>query len=244
VAGNASAAVARTDIDITMADEVAPTITSITMAADEGGPFGIGDKITITAALSEAVSDDSELSFSLNNNVSVEATRSVDDNDAITGIYTISAEDDVANLSVLSYSVGDGSVDAHGNNIEGETTIASVHTPSGFEIDATLPYIALSNWNNTSDVIDLVFSERINTDTDSKEAILEGLRGLSQVANDATGSWSENDDFDTLLTVATSQDLVADEGGGSTSTLDVTFAIEDLVGNITNIDEIVFDIIA
>ncbi|MDB4198282.1 VCBS domain-containing protein [Ascidiaceihabitans sp.] len=238
IAGNNSAAIARPDIEIEMSDSQAPVLTSITASSESSSPYGIGDQITITTSLSEAVSADAELTFNLSNDKTVTATRSEDDTTLITAVYAIETGEDTEGLSILSYSVASGSVDAHGNEIDPDTTVESIAAIGEIVIDATAPYISVSNWNNISDVIDLVFSEELSSA--AQDGVVLGLQGLPGVADDEVGVWTQNDDGDSVLSIGTSADADAE----NVVTNSIEFSIEDLTGNITNISEIDFSIIA
>ena len=257
-AGNASAT-ERLDIDVDMFDTVAPKITDVkTLNTDNAGQtFGIyteqnqGNKIQFQVTLDEAVRAGSEITLNVKRGVdeqgrAVSLTDSVvvtaaEDSTVLTGFYDIQAGDDSSGLEILSYTVGDESVDLYGNEIADAVTPASVDTITAFDIDATAPAVYLPTWNTLgeNDTITIVFSEELSAS--NQVDILAGISGDSEL-NAGTASWSQNEQGDSIFSVQTTTPL-ADGTTGTQVLTDLELILEDLAGNITLIDEIEFTII-
>ena len=257
-AGNASAT-ERLDIDVDMFDTVAPKITDIkTLNTDNGGQtFGIytdenqGNQIQFQVTLDEAVRAGSEITLNVKRGVddkggavsladSVVVTADADST-VLTGLYDIQAGDDSSGLEIISYTVGDDSVDLYGNEISGDGTPASVDTITAFEIDATAPAVYLPTWNTVgaNDIINIVFSEELSV---SNQADFLEEVSRDPIVDGSTASWSENDQGDSIFSVQVTP--LPDGTTGTQVVTDLELQIEDLAGNITLIDEIEFTIIS
>ena len=258
-AGNASAT-ERLDIDVDMFDTVAPKITDIkTLNTDNGGQtFGIytdqnqGNQIQFQVTLDEAVRAGSEITLNVKRGVDDQGgavsladsvvVRADADSTVLTGLYDIQAGDDSSGLEILSYTVGDDSVDLYGNEISGDVTPASVDKITAFDIDATAPAVYLPTWNTVgaNDIINIVFSEELSTS--NQEDILAAISSDPDL-NGSTASWSTNDQGDSIFSVQTTSPL-PDGTTGTQVLTELDLQIEDLAGNITLIDEIEFTIIS
>jgi len=258
-AGNASAT-ERLDIDVDMFDTVAPKITDIkTLNTDNGGQtFGIytdqnqGNQIQFQVTLDEAVRAGSEITLNVKRGVDDQGgavsladsvvVRADADSTVLTGLYDIQAGDDSSGLEILSYTVGDDSVDLYGNEISGDETPASVDKITAFDIDATAPAVYLPTWNTVgaNDIINIVFSEALSTS--NQEDILAAISSDPDL-NGSTASWSTNDQGDSIFSVQTTSPL-PDGTTGTQVLTELDLQIEDLAGNITLIDEIEFTIIS
>ena len=260
-AGNASAT-ERLDIDVDMFDTVAPQITDIkTLNTDNGGQtFGIhtdqnqGNQIQFQVTLDEAVRAGSEITLNVKRGVddqggAVSLAGSVvvkadADSTFLTGFYDIQEGDDSSGLEILSYTVGDDSVDLYGNEISGDEAPASVDAITAFDIDATVPAVYLPIWNTVgeNDIINIVFSEALSASNQAD--ILAKISSDSELGlNGITASWSANDQGDSIFSVQRTSPL-ADGTTGTQVLTDLDLQIEDLAGNITLIDEIEFTIIS
>ena len=260
-AGNASAT-ERLDVDVDMFDTVAPQITDIkTLNTDNGGQtFGIhtdqnqGNQIQFQVTLDEAVRAGSEITLNVKRGVddqggAVSLAGSVvvkadADSTVLTGFYDIQEGDDSSGLEILSYTVGDDSVDLYGNEISGDEAPASVDAITAFDIDATVPAVYLPIWNTVgeNDIINIVFSEALSVS--NQAVILAEISSDSELGlNGSTASWSANDQGDSIFSVQTTSPL-ADGTTGPQLLTDLDLQIEDLAGNITLIDEIEFTIIS
>ena len=245
-----------------MFDTVAPQITDIkTLNTDNGGQtFGIhtdqnqGNQIQFQVTLDEAVRAGSEITLNVKRGVddqggAVSLAGSVvvkadADSTVLTGFYDIQEGDDSSGLEILSYTVGDDSVDLYGNEISGDEAPASVDAITAFDIDATVPAVYLPTWNTVgeNDIINIVFSEALSA---SNQAVfLAEISSDSELGlNGSTASWSANDQGDSIFSVQTTSPL-ADGATGTQVLTDLDLQIEDLAGNITLIDEIEFTIIS
>lgn len=92
-------------IDTTIPDTAAPIVTSFDSATSDGS-YKPGDIVNIKANMSEVVQAESSFTVTLSTTDTVVLTTSADSS-VLTGNYTISAGDNVSDLTIDSYVVGD-----------------------------------------------------------------------------------------------------------------------------------------
>jgi hypothetical protein len=95
-------------------DTAAPVVTGFTTST-AAGSYGAGQKISITATISEAVRAGSSLVATLNTGATVTLS-TANAGTTLSGTYTVSAGENVDQLSVVSYTAG-STVDAAGNGL-------------------------------------------------------------------------------------------------------------------------------
>ncbi|WP_207224762.1 Ig-like domain-containing protein [Sphaerotilus mobilis] len=103
VAGNAIAAI--TTADAQAWDRKAPTITRFTSSKTDGA-YKAGEAIVIQATASENLQDGATITVTLNSGGTALLTRVTGSANLLEGTYTVSAGQNVADLSVASYTLG------------------------------------------------------------------------------------------------------------------------------------------
>ena len=238
-AGNVSTGIASpvANAEVTLADETAPSIDTITSATSDGDLLGVGDTITLSATVSENMGGtDGELVLTLSNGASV--TLSHSDATTLTGDYVIASDDldtfgddgddDTLELSIVSYTPDIR--DVSGNAVATDLTIADFDDITSHVIDTTSPNLTVATW--VSDELIIAFNEQI--DATSITDLTAALQGLSQVAGDATITNQLNDDGDpSNITFKITSSEISD------GTIEITdFDVTDLAGNTATITEL------
>ena len=190
-AGNLSTGLASpvANAEVTLADETAPSIDTITSATSDGDLLGVGDTITLSATVSEDMGGtDGELVLTLSNGASV--TLSHSDATTLTGDYVIASEDldtfgddgddDTLELSIVSYTPDIR--DVSGNAVATDLTISDFDDITSHVIDTTSPQLTVATW--ISDELVIAFNEQI--DATSITDLTAALQSLDTVAVDAT----------------------------------------------------------
>jgi hypothetical protein len=95
-------------------DTIAPVVTGFTTST-AAGFYGAGQKISITATISEAVQDGSSFVATLNTGATVALTAATSGT-TLSGDYTVSAGENVDQLAVVSYTAG-STADLAGNTL-------------------------------------------------------------------------------------------------------------------------------
>jgi len=212
--------------EVSLADTTAPTITEITSTS--GTIFGIGDIITYTATLSEAMKSGTTMSITLSNDATV--TLTADGTTSVQGDYTVGKDDsDSPGLSVTALSIN-SLVDLSGNAASGDVDVASIDSSAGNKVDTTPARVTFLEFVDTSDDLYVVFNEEV---TDESIADLEtALRGLEAIADDAVIT---TDDNITMKIAVSAPDALPSDGQ-----LDIVdFDVTDLAGNTLTIDILV-----
>ena len=194
-AGNESTNLANPvgNAEVTLADTTAPTITGITSTTSDGSVLGAGDTITFTAAISEDLKADSEMTITLTNGATVSLARVSDDPDAMTGDYIIEETDNEANsgdpLGIAAYSIGTA-LDVSGNALASDTTIADFDNVTEHVIDTTPPTATISATGHTYSAIDVLADDGVTVATAAGTLVLAGTNllttGIAE-AGDASG---------------------------------------------------------
>ena len=233
-AGNVSTGIASpvANAEVTLADETAPSIDTITSATSDGDLLGVGDTITLSATVSENMGGtDGELVLTLSNGASV--TLSHSDATTLTGDYVIASDDldtfgddgddDTLELSIVSYTPD--ITDVSGNAVATDLTIADFDDITSHVIDTTSPQLTVATW--ISDELVIAFNEQI--DATSITDLTAALQSLDSVAADASIT---NQDSGNITFKITSTEV-------SAGTIDITdFDVTDLAGNTTTITEL------
>ena len=137
--------------EITLADEVAPTLIAFN-ASPNSGDKKVGDEIVLTATASEDMRAGTSIDVTLNSGAVVTLTRDSSTTSIFTGIYTVAADDaDTSDLTVASYATGTA-VDLSGNALVSGTNIASFADLGSIQIDNTPPVAGLDTSGHGYDV--------------------------------------------------------------------------------------------
>ncbi|MDC3385709.1 putative Ig domain-containing protein [Planktomarina sp.] len=210
--------------EVTLNDVTAPTISTITSTPGTAGAFGVGDKITFTAQLSENIKNGSSMSITLSNDATVTLTGA--GSDTVTGDYVVDSEDsDSDGLSIANFAVN-SLLDISGNSLSANLTISTVDNITANTIDTTSPRVLISQFLNSSSEMVVAFNEAV---TDSSiDALEAALRGLDAIADDASISTSDN----ITAKIAVNNSVAIPNN----NILDVVdFVVEDLTGNVLTI---------
>ena len=265
-AGNESSGLANpiANAEVALADTTAPTITEIFSSTDDGDILGAGDTITFTAAISEDLKADSEMTITLSNGATVALDRVADDADAMTGDYIIEESDEEANsdspLTVTAYTVGT-SVDISGNALASDTAVEVFDNITAHVIDTTAPTATISatghSYNASTGVLVLTGTNLgtlgiVAFDADAGEdGDVSSVVDATKLSWDVDGSGAASkvfaaDDFAsmvltnaTTLTLTLSADAQTDlhgrEGfGGIDATDGIADAIDVAIGFLTD----------
>ena len=213
-----------TAAEVTLSDVTAPTLTTITSTPSTAAAFGVGDTITFSATLNEAIKAGTSMSVTLSNDATVTLTG--DGTNTITGDYVVDAEDsDSDGLSISNFAVN-SLVDLSGNALSDELDISTVDNITANVIDTTPARVLISQFLSSSNELVVAFNEAV-TDA-SIDALEAALQGLDMIADDASISTSDN------ITTKISVNNVAAKPADNI--LDVAdFDVEDLTGNILTI---------
>lgn len=218
--------------DVTFNDVTAPTISTITSTPGTAAAFGVEDKITFTAQLSENIKSGSSMNITLSNDATVTLTG--DGSDTITGDYVVDSEDSDTKLDALNNPIGlsianfavNSLVDISGNALSDSLDISTVDNITANTIDTTSPRVLISQFLDSSNELVVAFNEAV---TDASITALEtALRGLDAIADDA--SISTSDKITAKIAVNNSAAIP------DNNILDVAdFNVEDLTGNVLTI---------
>ena len=201
--GNASTTDAALNTAISYTDQVKPTVSAFTSSSPNGS-YNDGDTINITATMSETVLAGSMITVTLPTSDKVELT-TLSNSNTLTGIYTVSAGDNVNDLSISSFALETAQGAA--------TTVTDVY--GNFLTDLTLPTGASS----------LAGAKNIQIDNIPNAAKAVGTIDAS---NGATDEFDADDSFilEFIDTVSNTAEVAAQVTGnavfGATGTPAVT----------------------
>ncbi len=199
-AGNAATTDAKANAALTYNDTTAPKLASFTSTTSNGS-YNNGDKINITANMSENVLSGSSFVATLNTTDTVTLT-TTSNGKTLVGEYTVSAGDSSTDLGVTSFTTGSVS-DVYGNSLANTTipTGQNLSNSSDLVID-NIPIFANGNGaltqsdgNSTADAGDTVtlnFSEAVSN-TSAISAQFTGSTTYGASSSTASASWSNSD---------------------------------------------------
>lgn len=167
-AGNTSEQATLTTATVTMADTIAPTLSSITVTPFvSSGVLAIGDTLTFTAVARESLVSGTEMRITLSNDKQVTLTVNPSNATQLVGTYTIASTDtDSSNLTISRFT-GQTAVDLSGNALGNSADLAVADWPTidvtggvTIVVDATAPTseIALTGHTFTASANTLTLS--------------------------------------------------------------------------------------
>ena len=133
-------------------DLTAPSLINFT-ATPNTGIMVIGDTVTISATVDEAMRADTSFEVTLNSGATVPLIRDAIDPQVFTGTFTITDSDaDVKDLRVLNYTP-DTAVDIAGNSLEVGTNLFGFSDLGSIEVRSTIPIAGLATTGHEYNVI-------------------------------------------------------------------------------------------
>ena len=196
-------------------DAVAPTISKFDVVPESSETLGIGKTVIYTATASEVMGADTSMSITLSNSVTVTLTVVADTPTTLAGTYTISADDDVDDLTITAYSALTAE-DLSGNSLSTTTDIGDI-TGSGTQgivVEATAPTAAISatghTYNASTGVLTLAASELSTmgaADGDDVKAQVD-MTKLSWDINKSGSSLETFENTDVTTIIQTSTDVL------------------------------------
>ena len=199
-AGNAATTDAKADAALTYNDTTAPKLASFSSTTTDGS-YNNGDKINITANMTEDVLSGSSFVATLNTTDTVTLT-AASNGKTLVGEYTVSSGDSSTDLGVTSFTTGSVS-DIYGNSLANTTipTGQNLSNSSDLVVD-NIPIFAngkgtltQNDGNSTADAGDTVqlkFSEAVSN-TSAVSAQFTGSTTYGAGSSPASASWSNSD---------------------------------------------------
>ena len=223
-------------------DAVAPTISKFDVVPESSETLGIGKTVIYTATASEVMGADTSMSITLSNSVTVTLTVVADTPNTLKGTYTISADDDVDDLTITAYSALTAE-DLSGNPLSTTISIGDI-SGSGTQsivIDATAPTAKIAintphTYDASTGVLTLAASELSTMgaeDGDDVKAQVD-MTKLSWDINQSGSSLETFTNDDVTSIIQTSTDILT-----ITFTADKTAELAgttDLGGQSSNLD--------
>ena len=246
--GNASVTDAAANLNPVYSDATKPTVTSFT-SDQTNGSYKAGVDINITANTSELVLKDSTITVTLDTSETVTLT-AASNGTTMTGVYTVGAGFNSADLNVSSFALVDASgnasavVDKFGNTLSDTSAPTGSNSLAGSKaiVIDTIPIVGANttvpgsdvtqNDGNTTfdagDSVALKFSETVA----NKSAVDAVIGAITALGTSASSVWSNSDKTVTITTdsdatIAQGNTIaltgVLDEAGNSN---DITFTLD------------------
>ena len=246
--GNASVTDAAANLNPVYSDATKPTVTSFT-SDKTNGSYKAGVDINITANTSELVLKDSTITVTLDTSETVTLT-AASNGTTMTGVYTVGAGFNSADLNVSSFALVDASgnasavVDKFGNTLSDTSAPTGSNSLAGSKaiVIDTIPIVGANttvpgsdvtqNDGNTTfdagDSVALKFSETVA----NKSAVDAVIGAITALGTSASSVWSNSDKTVTITTdsdatIAQGNTIaltgVLDEAGNSN---DITFTLD------------------
>ena len=252
----------KADAAITFSDSTRPTVTKFSSTTSDGS-YGVGDKINVTATMSESVIAGStfDVTLSTGSNETVTLTASASGT-TLTGSYTVPSNVSTADLAISSFTAGTVT-DIYGNDMTSTTVPAgeNLSNNSALVIDTQAPTATVTKaaYDASTGVITLTGTNFDTMGVDNGGDIKSQLDFANSklswdinkdgtttadkafAANDISTAVVTNATTITITLTSTAKDALAATTGfgaaGGTDTIDVTAGfIADKAGNKATTD--------
>ncbi|MDA7721123.1 hypothetical protein N8932_07510, partial [Alphaproteobacteria bacterium] len=189
--GNASTTDAALNTAISYTDQVKPTVSAFTSSSSDGS-YNDGDTINITATMSETVLAGSMITVTLPTSDKVELT-TLSNSNTLTGTYTVSAGDNVNDLSISSFALETAQgaattvTDVYGN------FLTDLTVPTGASSLAGAKNIQIDNIPNAAKAVGTIdatngASDEFDADDSFILEFIDTVGNTAEVAAQVTGN--------------------------------------------------------